>query len=194
MPAGIIDQSAAQAILPHWVSDIQAGDDLVMVASSPSGWTNNELGLAWLEQVFDRYTKEKAGNRHRLLLLDGHGSHLTLEFLESCGANRILLAVLPPHSINTLQSLDVVMFKSLPSAYNLNLQNHIQASRGLVAIKKGNFYPLFKQARELNLTSVLVQINAIYFLTVNQSVKLYHITSIALRRPSTRALVTALQE
>ncbi|KAF2186874.1 hypothetical protein K469DRAFT_705401, partial [Zopfia rhizophila CBS 207.26] len=27
--------------------------------SSPSGWTNEDIGYAWLTQVFDRETKEK---------------------------------------------------------------------------------------------------------------------------------------
>ncbi|PVH90822.1 hypothetical protein DM02DRAFT_478438, partial [Periconia macrospinosa] len=27
---------------------------------SPSGWTNNDVGLSWVEEVFDRETKKKA--------------------------------------------------------------------------------------------------------------------------------------
>jgi hypothetical protein len=30
------------------------------VSSSPTGWTNNDIELAWLEQVFNRKTKQKA--------------------------------------------------------------------------------------------------------------------------------------
>ncbi|KAH5621133.1 hypothetical protein HBI60_254160 [Parastagonospora nodorum] len=89
--------------------------------SSPSGWTNNEIGLAWLEQVFNRYTKKRARRAYRLIILDGHGSHLTMDFIEYCYQNRILLAILPPHSTHTLQPLDVVMFKPLSSAYSAQL-------------------------------------------------------------------------
>lgn len=45
--------------------------------TSPLGWTNDDIGLAWLEQVFDRETKAKARTRYRLLIIDGHGSYLT---------------------------------------------------------------------------------------------------------------------
>jgi hypothetical protein len=72
--------------------------------------TNNELGLAWLEQVFDHPTKAKARREWRLLNLDGHGSHLTSDFIDYCDGNRILLAIFPPHATHSLQPLDVVLF------------------------------------------------------------------------------------
>jgi hypothetical protein len=66
------------------VADVEAGEHDVLISSSPSGWTNNELGIAWLEQVFNRYTKEKArqGRSWRRLIVDGHGSHLTQDFFD----------------------------------------------------------------------------------------------------------------
>ncbi|KAI1514562.1 DDE-1 domain containing protein [Pyrenophora tritici-repentis] len=116
----------------RWVDDI-AIDDPVYVTSSPSGWTNDQVGLAWLEQVFDRHTKEKAGNHTRLLILDGQGSHVTMEFIDYAIAHNIMLLILPPHSTHTLQPLDVVMFKPLAAAYSLSLQHYLQASHGLLA-------------------------------------------------------------
>jgi hypothetical protein len=85
---------------------------------SSSGWTNNDIGLAWLKQVFDRSTKAKARLSYRLLILDGHGSHLMKEFINYCDQNRSLLMIYPPHSTHMLQPLDVVMFKPLSSAYS----------------------------------------------------------------------------
>ena len=46
--------------------------------TSPNGWTNNDLGLTWLEQVFDRRSKLKARRRWRLSILDGHDSHVVI--------------------------------------------------------------------------------------------------------------------
>jgi hypothetical protein len=34
-----------------WVAGIKAGKHDVFVGSTPSGWSNNDVGLAWLEQV-----------------------------------------------------------------------------------------------------------------------------------------------
>ena len=45
-------------------------------AASKNGWTSNDLGLAWLKNVFDPLTREKAVGRQRLLITDGHGSHI----------------------------------------------------------------------------------------------------------------------
>lgn len=125
------------------MADIEAGKHSIHVTSSPSGWTNNDIGLAWLEQVFDRYTKPKARLKYRLLIVDGHGSHLTQDFIEYCHQKRIILAVLPPHSTQTLQPLDVVCFKPLASNYSCELDNHLQASQGLSPLSKGDFFALF---------------------------------------------------
>jgi hypothetical protein len=104
--------------------------------------------LAWLEQIFDRYTKKKARHRKdwRLLILNGHGSHVTSSFFEYCLRYRILVLVYPPHSTYTLQPLDVVMFKPLASAYTKSLTNYTQQSQGLVLIKIGYFFTLFWDA------------------------------------------------
>ena len=143
LPPSLIYQATNKDIQSSWVEDIKAGTHTVHVSSSPSGWTNNDLGLAWLEQVFDRYTKAKARRSYRLLILDGHGSHITMDFINYCDQHRILLAILPPHSTHTLQPLDVVLFKPLSSAYSAELTTYLQKSQGLVPIKKGDFFPLF---------------------------------------------------
>ena len=110
LPPGLTYEAANKAIQSDWVEDIKTRKHNVFITSSPSGWTNNDIGLAWLEQVFDRYTKAKARRSYRLLIIDGHGSHVTKDFIDCCGSNKILLAILPPHSTNTLQLLDVVLF------------------------------------------------------------------------------------
>ena len=145
LPPGLIYASARGAIRSNWVEGIAVGEHDVFITSSPSGWSNNDVGLAWLEQVFDRCTKNKPG-RWRLLILDGHGSHLTPEFIEYCNRYRILLMVFPPHSTHTLQPLDVVMFKPLSSSYSNELTQHLHNAQGLISIKKGDFFPLFWRA------------------------------------------------
>jgi hypothetical protein len=116
------------------------------ISSSPSGWTNNDIGLEWLKQVLDRYTKAKARWSYRLLILDGHGSHLTMDFIDYCDQNKILLAIFPPHLTHTLQALDVVLFKPLSTAYSAALSRHLHSSQGLLRITKGDFFPLFWKA------------------------------------------------
>jgi hypothetical protein len=146
LPPSIIYQAKNGAIRDTWVDEIESGEHSVHVSSSPSGWTNNDIGLSWLRDVFDRYTKEKCRRSYRLLILDGHGSHITMDFIEYCHQNRILLAIFPPHSTHTLQPLDVVMFKPLSSAYSAELAHHQQQALGRLPIKIGDFFPLFWRA------------------------------------------------
>jgi hypothetical protein len=78
--------------------------------------------------VFNRYTKAKARRRWRLLLLDGHGSHITADFIDFCDANSILLAIFPPHSTHSLQPLDVVLFSPFSRNYTTELNRNSQRS------------------------------------------------------------------
>ena len=113
----LIYQAASSNIQDTWLQDFDAEQHQAFFASSPNGWTSNELGLAWLKGVFDCETKVKARRQWRLLILDGHGSHVTMKFIDFCDKNKILLMIYPPHSTHTLQLLDVVLFSPLAGAY-----------------------------------------------------------------------------
>lgn len=156
LPPGVIFESKNSTIRAKWVAEIDPETYPIHVTSSPTGWTNDSIGLAWLTQVFDRYTKRKALQKYRLLIVDGHGSHLTRDFLEYCHRNRIIVAILPPHSTQTLQPLDVVCFKPLSTNYSNELSNHIQESQGLSPIEKGDFVRLLWPAWVSTFTETLV--------------------------------------
>jgi hypothetical protein len=64
---------------------------------SENGWTNNALGLEWLKH-FDEHTKPRQVGEYRLLILDGHESHLNQDFMDYCLENKILTLCMPPHS------------------------------------------------------------------------------------------------
>jgi AraC-like DNA-binding protein len=46
LPPGLIYESANSTIQSSWVEEIKSGEHSVLVSSSPSGWTNNEVALA----------------------------------------------------------------------------------------------------------------------------------------------------
>jgi hypothetical protein len=77
------------------------------LAVSDSGYSNGELSLEWLDH-FDKFT---ARGRPRLLLVDGHDSHITDEFIERCHEKGITPFCLPPHTTHLLQPLDVGVFQ-----------------------------------------------------------------------------------
>ena len=146
LPPALIYPADSKKVQSSWVSDIDARKHHVYVAVTPSGWSNDEVAIAWLQQVFDVATKASARRKWRLLVIDGHGSHITKRFLTYCHKNKILVAVFPPHSTHTLQPLDVVMFKPLATTYSKNLTQRASRSKGLLAVKKGDFFSLFWDA------------------------------------------------
>jgi hypothetical protein len=47
---------------------------------SEKGWTDNEIAVAWLQDVFLPQTTPKNEEDSRLLILDGHKSHTSVRF------------------------------------------------------------------------------------------------------------------
>jgi hypothetical protein len=87
-------------------------------AVSENGWTSNILGLQWLIKVFEPQTRDKAAGRPRLLIADGHGSHIRADFIAHCMENDIDLLIMPPHCSHLLQPLDVGVFSAFKRAHS----------------------------------------------------------------------------
>ena len=153
---GLIYQSEASMVQDSWVQDIDQ-DHGAFVAASPSGWTNHDLGLQWLIQVFDRQTKAKARRSWRLLYVDGHGSHLTTQFLDYCMNQKILVMRFPSHSTHTLQPLDVVAFSSLGTAYSQQLERFRERTHGQLGLSKADFFGLFWAAWQSSFSKDLIK-------------------------------------
>lgn len=148
LPPFLIYESATGNIQDTWVEDFNPEKEKGYFAASPTGWTNNNLSIEWLEQCFDPCTKAKARNRrdYRLLLLDGHGNHINMKFLDWCEKHRIIVAVLPPHSIYRLQPLDISLFNALSIAYTKELVQWQAKTQGLSRLSKREFWDLFYPA------------------------------------------------
>jgi hypothetical protein len=117
------------------------------IGVSENGWTNNEIGLTWLKTVFDKYTKNHSVGRYRLLILDGHGSHVTPEFDQYCLDHSIIVVCMPPHSSHLLQPLDVGCFSVLKRSYGKRVETLM--SVGVNQIDKQEFLSIYQQARRL---------------------------------------------
>jgi DDE superfamily endonuclease len=120
-------------LLPHdWVIEL-----------SNNGWTTNELGIAWLKH-FNKHTKARTKGTHRLLVIDGHESHHSIEFDRICKEEKIIALCMPSHASHLLQPLDVGCFSPLKTAYGNGIsalaRNHTNH------IAKETFLPAFKTA------------------------------------------------
>jgi hypothetical protein len=119
------------------------------IAVSDNGWTNNKLGVEWLKH-FNAYTKSRVIGARRLLILDGHESHQSLEFQELCKENNIYTLCMPPHSSHLLQPLDVGCFSPLKRAYSREVESLIR--HHINHITKLEFLPAFKTAFDRSFT------------------------------------------
>jgi hypothetical protein len=91
------------------------------IGVSKNGWTTNELGLAWLKH-FIQHTEARTVGSHRLLIIDGHESHKSLEFQNLCEESKIIALCMPPHTSHILQPLDVGCFAPLKQAYKKEIR------------------------------------------------------------------------
>jgi hypothetical protein len=115
------------------------------IAVSTNGWTNDQLGLEWL-QHFDTHTKARTRGTHRLLILDGHGSHSTTKFEDYCAANGIIPLCMPPHSSHILQPLDVSCFGPLKKAYGKRIEGLMRL--GVNHIDKADFLRIYIEVQD----------------------------------------------
>jgi hypothetical protein len=59
LSSGLIYQAASGNIQDTWLQDFKTEEYICFFASSPSRWTNDELGFVWLRDVFNKETKKK---------------------------------------------------------------------------------------------------------------------------------------
>ena len=91
---------------------------------------NDELGLEYMQQHFEPYTRWGVGGGAyeydgdpppRCLIVDGHSSHLAWPVVKYALDHNIHMICLPSKSTHLLQPLDVSCFSSLQRAYESNL-------------------------------------------------------------------------
>jgi len=94
----------------HLQRHFQDLPDGYLLSVSDSGYINNEISIETVKHI-NRFTKPQMKGKYRLLLLDNHECHLSLEFREYCEAEGIIPFALPPHTTHFLQPLDVGCFQ-----------------------------------------------------------------------------------
>jgi len=89
LPVSLIYKGESHDLQDSWVDQIEDSDE-VFFAASANGWTCNSLGLQWLQKIFHPATKEKAGRGKRVLIVDGHSSHVNMAFIDWADRNGII--------------------------------------------------------------------------------------------------------
>jgi hypothetical protein len=91
---------SGQYHLETWYRECDLPGDWV-IALSQNGWTNNQLGLDWLKH-FNQSTSKRSVGRYRLLILNSHESHHSVEFKEYCKENKIITLCMPAYASHLL--------------------------------------------------------------------------------------------
>ena len=99
-------------VLFQHVSNYLNLDPNMLLATSESGYSNDQIALSFIRH-FDKFSALRQKGAWRLLIFDGHGSHLTYKFITYCWDNKIIPFGLPSHTSHILQPLDVVIFQPL---------------------------------------------------------------------------------
>ncbi|EUC62918.1 DDE superfamily endonuclease [Rhizoctonia solani AG-3 Rhs1AP] len=86
--------------------------------TSENGWTSDDICEAWFTKVFLKTALERrVSNAPLVLLLDGHGSHISMQVLNAAYKNRVFIICLPPKTTHKLQPLDVGVFNLVQGAW-----------------------------------------------------------------------------
>lgn len=93
-----------------YIQKLEPGD---RISPSKNGWTDNKLCMEWMEECSKPATRAYLGGQYRLLIVDGHASHVSSEFINLHG--HIKLYVYVYHHIP--QSLDVGVVGTLKQNY-----------------------------------------------------------------------------
>jgi hypothetical protein len=106
--------------------------------------------MAWLMNVFEPLTRERAAGRQRLLVADGHGSHIQGDFIAYCMENKIDLLIIPPHCSHILQPLDVGVFAALKRAHTV--ETHAISRLSSQRIPRVEWIELLSKSRDKAVT------------------------------------------
>ncbi|OWT42328.1 DDE superfamily endonuclease domain-containing protein [Pochonia chlamydosporia 170] len=120
-------------------------DENAAIRPTPSGYSNDEISLEWLEH-FNKWSAQSCLGKKRLLILDGHGSHHTKQFIQYCDDHDIIPFGMPPNLTHILQPLDVAVFQPLKHYHAKALD--IMVRDGLVHIGKLEFLSCIGNVRD----------------------------------------------
>src|SRR5579862_2610501 len=107
------------------------------------------LGFQWI-QHFEKHTRSHTTGGWRLLIMDRHKSHNSLQFQDFCKDNNIVIICMLSYSSHLLQPLNVDCFEPLKKAYGKQVEHIIR--NGINHITKLEFLPALRAAIEVIFT------------------------------------------
>ncbi|KAM5529144.1 transposase [Fusarium oxysporum f. sp. phaseoli] len=119
--------------------------------TSDTGWTDHHIAVEWIREVYLPQTQPEAESYARLIILDGHQSHVSDEWMATCFLSNVYCCYLPAHCSRDLQPLDNGVFNATKAAYLKELQQLVSLT-GSAPVDKVNFIKAYAKAREVGMT------------------------------------------
>jgi hypothetical protein len=132
----------------HWTTHPTPGWHFTC---TKKGYTNNEINLYWIKNVFEPLTRAMANGKPRILISDGLASHECLKVMTFCYEHNIILCRLPSHTSHKLQPCDVAVFGPLKTAYREQVERLFRGGAGTIG--KQHFTLLYSRARSTAMTA-----------------------------------------
>ena len=82
--------------------------------------------LDWFKRSFLPKAVRQAGPK--LLIFDGHSSHISVELVQEARANNVHLLCLPAHTTHLLQPLDVAVFSTVKREWREQLKGFFRTN------------------------------------------------------------------
>ncbi|KIK21791.1 hypothetical protein PISMIDRAFT_79259, partial [Pisolithus microcarpus 441] len=134
----------------HFLTEWHQNNTLnASIAHSPKGWTDGVIGQLWIED-FNQKTHAKANGHAWLLLVDGHNSHYTKDFLDYARENNIHVLCYLAHTTHIYQGLDMCIFGVLKHYWTLEHDQYMKDT--CQEVGKGNFLAIYSRAHQKALT------------------------------------------
>lgn len=86
-------------------------------SAQENDFSTEQHGIDWLENHFDPLTKRYTKGKYRMLIVDGHTSHVSCRFMLSALERGIIVFLMPTHTSHALQPLDVSFFEPMKQYY-----------------------------------------------------------------------------
>jgi 4-hydroxybenzoate polyprenyltransferase len=140
----------------EWARYLTKYHSLAHITMSHNGWTDNVIGLEWFLKCFLPESKATLYGEYRMMVFDGHASHISSDVIRACVMNKVILLCLPPHTTHLLQPLDIGLFAPLSVYYKNDIRENTKFGYNYF-VDKLAFLQSYCRARDSAFTTENIQ-------------------------------------
>ena len=126
-----------------WSTWIEGGPEGARYGISKNGWMNSENFDEWFSTTVVPWARRKEGEK--VIIGDNLSSHISLKVLLLCETHNINFVLLPPHSTDKCQPLDVAFFAPQKRAWRKILEDFKMKNPSSSSLDKSIFPQLLRK-------------------------------------------------